>query len=709
MRTATVTGMIDSAPQAAMVGQAVVPSRTGVGWAELPLISQLYVLSVTLAGAYALASAMPRDLPQPFLFFGLLSAACLTSVWKVNLPLPLTNGSTLSVSYAADLMALLLLGPDQAVVIAVAGTLAQCTIKIKQPSPLYRTLFSMAGEALTMTATGIVYVGLGGPMAPLNFTLLAKPLVGSVTTYFMVNTGLIAGAIASSSGRSWWRVWRDEFLWSSASFMVAGTAGAAAAVVIARGEHWKAMLLMAPVYLTYRTYQVFVGRLEDQKRHTAETQRLHQKTIDALEAARRAEQELAGEKQRLAATVTELTRLEQARKQMLEREQAARASAEEASRLKDQFLAMVSHELRTPLNAVVGWSDMLRSGKLGPADREKATESIYTNARRQARMIDELLDVARITSGKLRLERSGINLEQVVRDALEIVQVAADAKGVRIDSDVDASIGTIYGDGGRLQQVAWNLLSNAVKFTPVGGSVHLHLRRINTIAELTVTDNGVGIPAEFVPYVFEPFRQADASTRRVYGGLGLGLSIVKQLVEAHGGSISVYSEGEGYGATFTVRLPMVAMTQVSGAPLLGAALDPSVPALEGFVVLVVDDDPENREALAANLSAERAHVLTAASAAQALDVLQAARVDVLLADIAMPTEDGYTLIRKLRAMKGPLGRIPAAALTALARDEDRQEALDAGFQLHLAKPIDSPTLIAAVAGLGKLPPTSRTA
>ncbi len=680
----------------------------GLAWTQLPRIAQVYVLVVAVGGAYALAYAFPRTVPEPLLFLGLLIAACLTSIWKVTLPLPLSSGSTLSVSYAADLMALLLLGPQPAVVIAVAGVLAQCTIKVKAPYPTYRTLFSMAEEALAMTATGAVYTALGGPVAPIHFALLAKPLVGAIATYFIVNTGLVAGAIAASSGRTWWNVWRVEFLWSSASFMVAGTAGAAAAVIIARGEHWKAVLLLAPVYLTYRTYQVFVGRLEDQKRHTAETRRLHQATVDALQSARLAEAALAGEKRRLAETVGELTRLEQAQKQMIAREQTARASAEDASRLKDQFLAMVSHELRTPLNAVVGWSDMLRSGKLPPTDRDKATEAIYTNARRQARMIDELLDVARITSGKLRLERSAVNLEQVVRDALDVVQVAAESKGVHIDAALESAVGTIYGDGGRLQQIAWNLLSNAVKFTPSGGHVRLGLRRVDdSVAELTVSDDGVGIAAEFVPHMFDPFTQADGSTRRAYGGLGLGLSIVRQLVEAHGGSVRAHSDGEGLGTTFTVKLPMISLpAQLIARSPVRVAHAAAPTSLAGLSVLIVDDDEENREAIGANLSAERVRVLTASSAAEALEVLSGEQVDVMLADIAMPGEDGYALICKMRSIEGPASKIPAAALTALARDEDRQRALDAGFQLHLAKPIDSKALIAAVAGLAALRKTN---
>jgi signal transduction histidine kinase/CheY-like chemotaxis protein len=485
---------------------------------------------------------------------------------------------------------------------------------------------------------------------------------------------------------------------------VAGSAGAASAMVIARGEHWKAVLLFAPVYLTYRTYQVFVGRLEDQRRHMAETQQLHQKTVDALMMARRAEHALAAEKERLASTVAELTRLEKARQELLERERAARASAEEASRLKDQFLAMVSHELRTPLNAIVGWADMLRTGRLEPAVRDRAAEAIYGNAHRQARMIDELLDVARIRSGKLRLERSAVDLEQVVRAAVEVVQVAADAKGVQIKVVASPDIGTMYADAARLQQIAWNLVSNSVKFTPPDGTVIVRLRRVQNTAEIIVTDSGVGIPAEFLPWVFEAFQQADASTTRPYGGLGLGLSIVKHLVEAHGGSVSVASAGEGQGSTFSVRLPIMAIgsEQVpalsANRPRLPAATELS---LEGIHVLVVDDDRESREVVAANLVSRHATVKTADSAAQALELLQRERIDVLLADIAMPGEDGYSLIKKIRAAGNAAAAIPAAALTALAREEDRRQALDAGFQLHLSKPIDPSSLVAAVASLGR--------
>ncbi len=498
-----------------------------------------------------------------------------------------------------------------------------------------------------------------------------------------------------------WTVWREDFSWSGASFMVAGTAGAVAAVIVARGQHWPALLMIAPVYLTYKTYRVFIGRLEDRDRHAAEARLLHQDATAALAQARQAEQELAAEKDRLAATVAELTRLEVVRQELLKRERAARESAEEGNRLKDQFLATVSHELRTPLNAILGWADMLRTKAIDEAIRDRAGRSIYENARQQARMIDELLDVARIVSGKLRLERSAVDLEQVVRAAVEVVEAAAEAKNVSIVVDSDGAIGGLYGDAARLQQIAWNLLSNAVKFSDAGGRVVVRMRRVNSAAEIVVSDDGAGIPEEFLPWVFEPFRQADASSTRRHGGLGLGLSIVRHLVEAHGGTVDVTSGGEGLGSTFTVRLPLRTMLRedLGGESTLGS--HESTLSLQALSVLVVDDDFESREVAAAFLESRQAVVWTADSAAQAFEILQRERIDVLLADIAMPIEDGYSLIRKVRASNHKVSSVPAAALTALAREDDRQRALNAGFQLHLAKPIDGQSLIAAVATLGK--------
>jgi len=417
------------------------------------------------------------------------------------------------------------------------------------------------------------------------------------------------------------------------------------------------VLMLAPVYLTYHSYQIFISRLE-----------------------------------------------------LLEREQAARASAEQANRLKDQFLAIVSHELRTPLNAILGWADILRRGAIDERRRDRAFQAIYDSARCQAQLIDELLDVARIMSGKLRLELGAVNIREIVDRALEIVQPAADTHRIHIAVDIDASIGTIQGDGARLQQIVWNLLTNAVKFTPDGGAVHVRVRRANLGIEIAVTDTGRGIARDFLPHVFEAFRQADGSTTRHQGGLGLGLSIVKHLVDAHGGTVRAESGGEGRGSTFTVALPTVATPAASSeivrarpAASGGDEADRASAWLDGVSVLVVDDDEQSRAIVAEYLESRHATVKTAASAAEAFELLQRDPPDVLLADIAMPGEDGYTLIRKLRACGSPsLASIPAVALTSFARDEDRQQALQAGFQLHLSKPIDPLPLINAVASLRKV-------
>ena len=641
----------------------------GLSWRALPTVAQFYVASVIVTGTFAFAASLPRAYPRPILFLIVLATASLTAAWKVNLPIPLTSGSTLSVSYAAKMMALLLLGPQHAVMIAVAGAFTQCTYKAKRTYPIYRTVFSMTAEAITMAATGAAYLWLGGPTG--SFVTagfeIAKPVSGAIAIYFLLNTGLVAGAIAMSTGQPLKKVWSNDFLWSSVTFMVAGTAGAVAAIVINRGHAWIALSLIAPLYLTYRTYQLFVARLDDQQRHMAEMRQMHE-----------------------------------ARNELLKLEQAARANAEQANRLKDQFLAIVSHELRTPLNAILGWTDMLRKGIVDDARRERAYQVVFDSAQRQAQLIEDLLDVARIVSGKLRLELTPVDLQDVVRSALNVMQPAIETKRIRVDVDADRSVGIIAVDRARFQQIAWNLLSNAVKFTPPDGRVHVRLRRSGEYVELIVADSGQGIPDEFLPALFEPFRQADESTTRANAGLGLGLSIVKRLIEAHGGTVSAHSEGKDRGATFTVRLaaPSVqsSLTDTSGADLITLRARPA-PTLKGISVLVVDDDDEGRLVVAMLLEAHQARVFSASSAAQAIDMLQRESADVLVADIAMPGEDGYSLIRKVRALSTPAASVPAAALTAFARDDDRVNALRAGFQSHLAKPVDVNLLVTTVARL----------
>jgi signal transduction histidine kinase/ActR/RegA family two-component response regulator len=631
-----------------------------LSWRGLPPAARWYVIGVITAGAAACVYFFPRSFPHPVLFAAVVAAACITSVLKVNLPIPLTSGSTLSVAYAANLVALLLLGAPAAVTAGVAGTWAQCTLRPKQRYPLYRTLFSMAVGAITMAASAIVYARLAGPPAPLEFSKMLEPLAAAIVTCFLVNTVLVAGAIALSTSQTVWRIWQSDFVWGGASFMVAGTAGAVAALMIQRGEHWKALLALAPIYLIYRTYQLFVLRLEERDRHLEETRRLHQEA------------------------------------------DAARASAETANMLKDQFLATVSHELRTPLNAILGWAEMLRRGQLDGPRLDRATRAIHDSARRQAQIIDELLDVARIMSGKLRLDPAPVEMTSIVRSAVEVVQPSAESKRIHIAIETETPAAFVHGDSSRLQQVVWNLLSNAVKFTPDEGLIRVRIQARRGALELSVIDDGPGIPPEFLPYVFEPFRQADGSTTRTHGGLGLGLSIVKQLVVAHNGSVRVTSDGAGRGATFVVTLPLMRGVYRAAPPAESVRpQETTVPAsLQGLSVMVVDDDDASRQVVAAHLEARHANVVTAASAAEAIDLLQRQKIDVLLADVAMPGEDGYSLIRRVRALGTPeVATVPAAALTAFAREEDRERALQAGFQLHLAKPVDADVLVTAVAAL----------
>ena len=399
---------------------------------------------------------------------------------------------------------------------------------------------------------------------------------------------------------------------------------------------------------------------------------------------------------------------EQALQHSLEAEQHARTEAQHASRMKDEFLTMLSHELRTPLNAILGWSQILTgTTPPSPDTLQQGLETIERNARIQVQLIEDLLDVSRITEGKLRLDVKQVALADVVELALDSIRPAAEAKQIRIQTLLDRDSDHVNGDPARLQQIVWNLLSNAVKFTPKDGRIQVLVERVNSHASLTVSDTGEGITLEFLPYVFDRFRQADQSTTRAYGGLGLGLSIVKHLVELHGGTVRVKSAGKGYGSSFIVELPLRLhrRTDRDGANdrLSGASLDElsaGVARLEGVTVLYVDDEPDARELARRVLSTQGARVLTAESAAVGRRMMLEERPHVLVADIGMPEEDGYALIHAVRALPSDQGgSIPAAAVTALARAEDRRRALLAGFQTHVAKPVDIMELVAVVASL----------
>jgi PAS domain S-box-containing protein len=395
------------------------------------------------------------------------------------------------------------------------------------------------------------------------------------------------------------------------------------------------------------------------------------------------------------------------RSRLLSNEKAARNEAERANRLKDEFLATISHELRNPLNAIMGWAHMMRLGKLTQANMERAVETIYRNAKSQSQLVADLLDVSRIISGKLRLDVRAVDLIYIISAAIDSIRPAADAKSIRIQTKLDPAAGPISGDADRLQQIVWNLLTNAVKFTPKGGRIQVKLQRVDSHVEILVSDSGMGISKEFLPHVFDRFRQADASTTRIHGGLGLGLSIVHQLVDLHGGSVSVQSEGEGKGATFTISLPFVGVVSNQQEPeaVLPAHSDEIItleglPSLEGLKVLVVDDEADTRELIREVLKECGSEVITSCSVSEALAALEEHRPDVLISDLGMPDEDGYALISKIRALPSERGgQIPAAAVTAYARAEDRMRVLRAGFQFHLPKPVDSAELVTVVASL----------
>jgi PAS domain S-box-containing protein len=411
---------------------------------------------------------------------------------------------------------------------------------------------------------------------------------------------------------------------------------------------------------------------------------------------------------KIARDVTARKRVEQERELLLVREQEARAEAEAANRMKDEFLATVSHELRTPLNAILGWSTMLRRGSLNESLTANAIEAIERNARSQAQLIEDLLDISRIISGKLRLEIKAIEFVSVIKAAIDAVQHAAKAKEIQLQMVIDPAANHIQGDEARLQQVIWNLLSNAVKFTAKGGLVQVKLERKDSMAHITVSDTGEGINPEFLPYVFDRFQQADGTTTRRHGGLGLGLAIARHIVEMHGGTIGVHSAGLGQGANFTVRLPFVAVHTPTYPPAnqpgnerheeTAISVDPAV--LQGLRILTVDDESDTRDMVKAVLMQYGADVVTAASAREAFETLPKFKPDVLVSDIGMPEEDGHSLIRKIRDLEPEKGgNTPAIALTGYVRVEERMRALEAGFQMFVPKPVEALELVSIIASL----------
>ena len=411
--------------------------------------------------------------------------------------------------------------------------------------------------------------------------------------------------------------------------------------------------------------------------------------------------ELATANVALSAEIEERVKIEQDRVRLLKREQAARMEAEAANRLKDEFLATLSHELRTPLNAIMGWAHVLGQTSGDRATVQRAAEVIRQNAAAQAQLIEDILDVSRVVGGRLVLDTGPVQMRIVIEDAIESLMPAATAKAINIERTLTSDI-QVFGDRDRLQQIVWNLVSNALKFTPKGGRIEVELHAEGGDAALRVTDTGIGIPADFLPFVFDRFRQADSSMSRRHSGLGLGMAIVRHLVELHGGTVSAESEGEGKGATFRLRLPTRSDAQPALEPVdvRPARQDDEVGDLEhlhGVHILIVEDDADSRTVLALLLQKLGALVEAVASARDAVERVTNRRPDVLVSDIGMPDEDGYSLIRRVRQMPADRAKkLPAIALTAYARRQDAEAALGAGFDYHLSKPVAPAALIKAI-------------
>lgn len=399
--------------------------------------------------------------------------------------------------------------------------------------------------------------------------------------------------------------------------------------------------------------------------------------------------------------ITEQKRIDEERARILAREQEARKEAEEANRAKDEFLSTISHELRTPLASMLGWARMLRTGTLDEITTARALESIERNAKLQAQLVDDILDVSRIITGRLRLDVLPVELAPIIKGVVEIVRPAAEAKSISLQTDVDPAVGPVLGDPNRLQQIIWNLLSNAVKFTPKRGQVTVRLERVGSNGFITVSDTGLGIRPDVLPHIFERFRQADSSTTRSHTGLGLGLAIVRHLVELHGGTVHAESPGEGQGATFTVKLPLAAV-RLDRVYSKAETKEPltKLPNLSDAHVLLVDDEADTLDMLTLVLQQCGAQVTAVTSAEAALEVFKKVKPDILVSDIGMPDQDGYELIHKIRTLESQQGtRVPAVALTAYAQAEDRMRALSAGFQMHVSKPVEPAELATVIASL----------
>lgn len=646
-----------------------------------PRFGQLYMWSLVTAGA-AIILVSIYDFPFPELdarFLILCFMAMVSSL--VAIKIPRVSGRITVADTFVFLTMLLYGGPPAILVSALEGIAVTWIIISKRPRTVLLNSAILATSTFFTSAT--VQWIFGSPVHVIargfSQTFFLAVCVMALVQY-VTNTGLVAVEKAYKIKESAWETWRTYYLWTSITYF-AGASAAGIIAILMRTYGFYAVVATVPIILIICfTYQTYLKNIEA--------------SVAQTEAARVHVEELSR-------YVNELQRSEEARDQLLVRAQRARAEAESANRIKDEFLATLSHELRTPLTSLLAWSSVLTESIDDKEMLVQGIEAVDRNARVQAQLIDDLLDVSRIVSGKLNLDPRPVNIASVARAAIHVVQPAADAKGVLLDYSAEAEVGEISGDSARLQQIIWNLLSNAVKFTPQGGKITIRVEQVGSHARLTVQDTGQGIDPEFLPRVFDRFRQADSSTTRTFGGLGLGLAIVRHLVELHGGTVVAESEGVGKGARFSTTFPLRTDRAEPVILVPGAETSRShTKTLEGLRVLLVDDEAEARQIISIVIRRTGAEVRSCISAGDAFASLVKWRPDVILSDIAMPDEDGYSFMRKVRSLpRDEGGETPAAALTAYARDEDRAQAFAAGYQMHISKPIAATQLITMVAKL----------
>ncbi|HEY8224835.1 MAG TPA: ATP-binding protein [Pyrinomonadaceae bacterium] len=643
-------------------------------------IARAYMWSLVIVGStVVLISFYKFPYERIDVGFGLLSILVIVSS-LIAVRIPRVSGR-ITVADTFIFLTLFLYGGAAAILMsALEGVCSTLLISKRARTILFNSAILATSTFLTATVLRAILGPTTNIIAPGFSASLFLTICLVAVVQYVANSGLIAIEKSYKVGESIWQTWKTYYLWTAITYFAGASAAAIVASLMKTYGFYAVIATFPIVVIIYFTYQIYLKNIEASAVQT--------------EVARQHVEELSK-------YIAELQNSEEARERLLVRAERARADAEAANRMKDEFLATLSHELRTPLTSLLGWASVLRETERDEALLTQGLEAIERNARVQVQLIDDLLDVSRIVSGKLHLDVKPIDISAVIQSAINVVRPAADAKGITLDYWGQLGLGAISADPARLQQIVWNLLSNAVKFTPRGGSIKVRLEQEGAYAKVNVQDTGIGIEPEFLPSVFDRFRQADSSTTRNFGGLGLGLAIVRHLVELHGGTVWANSAGAGKGATFSAMFPL--LPERTQAPTLYNSTETKgidIHTLEGLRVLLVDDEPEARQIISTVIKRMGAEVKACESATEALQLLVEWRPDVLMSDIAMPDEDGYSLIGKVRSLprdKG--GATPAAALTAYARDEDRKRALDAGYQMHIAKPVTSNQLVMLIARL----------